>query len=79
MPGDTKKPAASKAPPPMTGDEFKKTIKRLGLSIRAAGDFLGLSESTAFRIAAGKYEAPIAAGKLLRTMIKHGLKPDDVL
>jgi hypothetical protein len=66
-------------PKPMTGAEFKRAISKVGLSIRGAADFLGLSESTAFRIAAGKYEAPLAAAKLLRTMIKHGLTPDEVI
>jgi hypothetical protein len=71
-------PRQSKEPVAITGDEFKRTIKRLGLSIRGAGDFLGLSEATVFRIARGDYAVPLAGAKLLRLMIKLKLTPEDV-
>jgi hypothetical protein len=62
----------------MTGDDFRKAVERVGLSVYAAADFLGLSRRTCYRIAAGEYEAPAAAARLLRLMAKLKVRPEDV-
>jgi hypothetical protein len=62
----------------MKGREFKRALRQVGLTVYSAAPFLGLSLSTTYRIARGEYEAPLSAAKLLRLMIRLGVKPEDV-
>jgi hypothetical protein len=62
----------------VTGPQFKKALRQVGLSVYRAAPFLGISLRHCQRIAAGEYEAPLAASKLLRLMAKLGLKASDV-
>lgn len=62
----------------MTGDEFKRALKRVGLSVYASAPFLGMSLRQCQRIAAGEYEAPLAVAKLLTLMWRHKLQAKDL-
>ena len=69
---------ADRNDPPMTPDQYRSAIASLGLSQVKAGDFLGVDPRTSRRWASGEAEMPESAAKLLRLMIRLGLKPDDV-
>lgn len=62
----------------MTPNQYATAIDRLGLTQRAAGAFLGVGERQSRRWIAGDARIPESVAKLLRLMIKLGLKPDDV-
>lgn len=62
----------------MKGAAFKRACAAVGLSVYAAAPFLGISLRQAQRIAAGEYEAPESAAKLLRLMVRLGLKAPEV-
>jgi hypothetical protein len=62
----------------MKGREFKRALRQVGLTVYSAAPFLGLSLSTTYRIARGEYDAPESAAKLLRIMIRLGLRADQV-
>jgi hypothetical protein len=62
----------------MTGREYKRACKLVGLSITKSAEFLDLSKRQVWRIAAGEYKAPLAVEKLLCLMIQRGLQADDV-
>jgi DNA-binding transcriptional regulator YiaG len=62
----------------MNPAQYRAALKRLHLSQRAAGPFLGVDERTSRRWAAGQTQVPEAVAKLLRVMIRHRLTPDDV-
>jgi len=61
----------------MTATQFKNAIAQLGLSQEAAGEFMGRSPRQGQRWANGD-AIPESVAKLLRLMIKHDLKPEDV-
>lgn len=65
-------------PGDMTPDQYKSAIKKLGLSQERAGEWLGISPRTSQGYALGEYPVPEPTAKLLRLMVKLGLKPDDV-
>lgn len=60
----------------MTAKQYLAAIKKLGMGPTAAGRFLGVSPRTAANYAAKGPPEPVA--KLLRIMVRLGLKPDDV-
>jgi hypothetical protein len=62
----------------VTPTQYRAAIKRLGLSQHGAADFLGISGRASQGYALGEYPVPEAVAKLLRLMIKLGLKPVDV-
>lgn len=62
----------------MTANQYKKAIEALGLSQVRAGEFLGVSPRTSQGYALGEYPVPEAIAKLLRLMVKLGLKPEQV-
>jgi DNA-binding transcriptional regulator YiaG len=62
----------------MTPKQYADAIERLGLSQRGAGKFLGVDERTSRKWIAGDTRIPESAAKLLRLMVKMGLKPEDV-
>jgi hypothetical protein len=63
---------------PMTTDEYRAALHKLGLSIVASAEHLGLSYRQSQRYAAGS--APVAdpVAKLLRLVIRIGLSADDL-
>lgn len=65
-------------PGDMTPDQYKTAIKKLGLSQERAGEWLGISPRTSQGYAIGEYPVPEPTAKLLRLMVKLGLKPEDV-
>lgn len=56
----------------MKGRAYKAALKRVGLSVRAAGPFLGFTARHSFRIAAGEADLPEAARKLLALIAWQG-------
>jgi hypothetical protein len=62
----------------MTANQYRKAIEALGLSQHRAAEFLGVSPRTSQGYALGEYPVPEAIAKLLRLMLKLGLKPEDV-
>jgi plasmid maintenance system antidote protein VapI len=62
----------------MTPTQYGTAIERLGFTQRAAGQFLGIDERQSRRWIAGDARIPEAVAKLLRLMVKLGLKPEDV-
>lgn len=65
-------------PGDMTPKQYKAAIKALGLSQERAGEFFGVAPRTSQGYAIGEYPVPEAIAKLLRLMVKLGLKPEDV-
>jgi hypothetical protein len=65
-------------PGDMTPKQYKDAIKTLGLSQQRAGEWLGVAPRTSQGYALGEYPVPEPIAKLLRLMVKLGLKPDDV-
>ena len=62
---------------PMKKTEYRDVIETLGLSQLAAGRFLDIGDRTTRRYAAGNpIPSPVAI--LLRYMIQHNLKPEDI-
>lgn len=59
----------------MTPLQYKRTIKSLGMSMAAAGRFLGVSPRTAVRLGSGDATVPASTALLLRSMIYHGDEP----
>ena len=62
----------------MTPTQYKTAIARLGLSQERAGDWLGVSPRTSQGYALGEYPVPEPVAKLLRLVVKLGLRPDEV-
>jgi len=62
----------------MTPEQYAEAIERLGLSQRGAGVFLKIGERQSRRYIAGDAKIPEPTAMLLRLMIKHGLKPEDI-
>lgn len=61
----------------MTPGQYKSAIAKLGLSQEACGEFMGRSARQGQRWAAGD-PIPESVAKLLRLMVRLGLKPDEV-
>lgn len=62
----------------MNSIQYRKAIRDLGMSQQAAADFLGVSLRTSQGYALDEYPVPEAIAKLLRLMVRLGLKPEDV-
>jgi hypothetical protein len=60
----------------MTPNQYRAIIQKWGLSQEATGVWLGVSERTGQNYAAFGPPEPVA--KLLRLMVRLGLKPEDV-
>lgn len=60
----------------MTPAQYRKVIESFGLSQEAAGVWLGVSKRTGQNYAAEGPPEPVA--KLLRLMVRLGLKADDL-
>lgn len=61
----------------MTPAQYRAAIAKLGLSQEAAGVFMGRSDRQGQRWAAGD-AIPESVAKLLRLMVRLGIKPEDV-
>lgn len=57
----------------MSKRDFLAAIKRLGYTPHDAHELLGISRSTAFRIAAGTAKVPLVVEKLLKMYELHGV------
>lgn len=62
----------------MTPTQYKAHIAALGLSQVRAAQFLGVAPRTSQGWAIGESPVPEAVAKLLRTMLKLKLKPEDI-
>lgn len=62
----------------MTHTQYRAAIARLGLTQERAAVFLGVGLKTSQRWANEKSRIPEAVAKLLRLMIRLGIKPDEV-
>lgn len=65
-------------PSQMTPTQFRAAIAKLDLSQERAGLWLGLSARQGQRYANGEAEIPEPVAKLLRLVLRLGLKPEDV-
>lgn len=63
----------------MTKDQYRTAIETLGLSQLAAARFLGISDRTSQGYALGEYPVPRGIAMLLDLMVKHGVRPLDLL
>lgn len=61
----------------MTPTQYRIALERLGLTQDSAAHFLDVSLRTSHGYANGS-PIPEMGAKLLRLMIKHGIKPEDV-
>jgi transcriptional regulator with XRE-family HTH domain len=59
----------------MSPAEFKSITKSLGMSIAAAGRYLGVAPRTASRYAHGETEIHVSVVLLLRAIRELGIKP----
>lgn len=62
----------------MTPTQFRAAIAKLELSQVRAAQFLGYTDKTVRRWIAAEHPIPESAAKLLRLMVRLGLKPEDV-
>lgn len=63
---------------PMTPNQYRAALEKLGLSQRGAAIFLGVDERTSRRWIAGDASIPKSVELILRLMVKLNLKPDDL-
>lgn len=61
---------------PMSREEYRESLDTLGLSIVGAVK-LGISRRQSQRLAAGQM-VPQPVSKLIRLMVKHKIKPDEL-
>jgi transcriptional regulator with XRE-family HTH domain len=63
----------------MDANQYRRALKKLGLTQQAAADFLGISLRTSQAYALGEKEVvPESIAKLFRLMIKLRLRPEDM-
>jgi hypothetical protein len=62
----------------MSKQEYRRALKQLGLSIVGAGPVFGIHRRHSQRIAAGETPVPKPVAKLVRLMVKLGVKPEEV-
>ncbi len=58
----------------MTPAHYREALERIGLSQQRAGLFLGVSKRTGQRYATGEAEIPEGFARLLRLMVRLGLR-----
>jgi hypothetical protein len=63
---------------PMNAVEYRAALKRLGLSQRAAGPWLGVSSRQAQRFASAERAVPESIAMLIRLVLRLGLPVDEV-
>jgi hypothetical protein len=59
---------------PMTTDEYRATLDKLGLTQLAAGKLFAVGARTSRRWALGEARVPMAVAMLLRLMLKRQLR-----
>jgi hypothetical protein len=64
--------AGGNAQQPMTGEQYRKAVEQLGLSVYASARALGINLRTAQRYAAGDSVIPPYIAKLLRALVALG-------
>jgi transcriptional regulator with XRE-family HTH domain len=62
----------------VTANQFKTAMTRLGMTQNEMATFLGLSLRAVHGYANDEVAVPLAIAKLLRLMIRLGLKPEAV-
>lgn len=62
----------------MTTKEYRAALDKLGMTIVGAAPVLGISRRHSQRIAGGGTPVPAPVEKLLKLMLKHGVKQEDV-
>jgi DNA-binding transcriptional regulator YiaG len=62
----------------MTPKQYEDAIEKLGLSQRASSKLVGVGERQVRKWIADEAKIPKSVARLLRLMIKHGIKPEDV-
>ncbi len=62
----------------MSPQQYRDAIAQLGMSQVRAGEFLIGNPRTSRRWASGDSPVPRSVALLLRLMIEHDIKPDDV-
>jgi DNA-binding transcriptional regulator YiaG len=63
-------------PDRMDAREYREIIEKLGMTQVGAAHFLGIHPRTSRKWIAGKATPTVAAGKLLRLMLQHGITAD---
>jgi hypothetical protein len=79
MPTDQQRRARHHAASAMTTTRYRKLIAKLGLSQRAAGRFLGVSDTHSARLAVGTATIPPPIAMLLELMVAHNVSITDAL
>ena len=62
----------------MTPDQYKRAIKKLGLSQVRAARFLGVSDRHGQRMATGHVEIPPSVAHLLKLMLRYEVSPGEL-
>lgn len=62
----------------MKPKEYLAAIEKLGLTQAKAGEFVGFTARQSRRWISGDYPVPAAVAMLLRLMLKHKVRPDDL-
>jgi len=63
---------------PMTADEYREAIERVGLTQVGAAEFFNVADTTSRRWIAGRHPIPDAVAMTLRLMIRYNLTPAKV-
>jgi transcriptional regulator with XRE-family HTH domain len=63
----------------MTPERYRKIITKLGMSQRATGRFLGLSDTQSARMALGTASIPPPIAMLLELLAAHDITPEAAL
>jgi plasmid maintenance system antidote protein VapI len=62
----------------MTGHEYQRVIRSLGMRPTEAARFLGVNATTTRRWISGEHPIPKPVAILLRTMLRHKLSPRSI-
>jgi DNA-binding transcriptional regulator YiaG len=63
---------------PMSGDDFRIALDKLGIGQSAFARLIGVGDRTVRSYIADVNPVPMAIGYLVRLMIKTGTKPEDL-
>ncbi len=62
----------------MKRKEYREILKKLGIAVDRADEIIGLSWRQCRRFADGDSPVPKPVARLLRVMLKHNIRPDEV-
>jgi len=71
-------PLQERAVAEMSPDQYKRAIKKLGLSQVRAARFFGVSDRHGQRMATGHVEIPPSVAHLLKLMLKYEVTPGEL-